>query len=216
MAKLRCESLAERALIPAFVFFFQMLYPFSWVSDRRRTTAAAAGGCMLVRREALQAGGGVEAIRGSPYRRLRHGAPSKETGADTPQPQRARDQHPTLFDNGRNSADGRSFRLRPASLFAAAAGGRLGRPDFRFRRSGARGAFRSRRRTDFRASGLGHHGGRFSADAPVLRTFAAVGTDPAGDRARLHGFHVGIRLSIRAGTGRLWKGRVQARATEAP
>ncbi|MGO9741314.1 MAG: glycosyltransferase [Roseiarcus sp.] len=65
MAKLRCKSFAERALIPGFVFFFQMLYPFSWVSDRHRTTAAAAGGCMLVSRAALQAAGGVEAIRGA-------------------------------------------------------------------------------------------------------------------------------------------------------
>ena len=65
MAKLRCESLPERALIPAFIFFFQMLYPFAWVSDRRRTTAAAAGGCMLVRRDALRAAGGLEVIRGS-------------------------------------------------------------------------------------------------------------------------------------------------------
>jgi len=65
MAKLRCESLPERALIPAFIFFFQMLYPFSWVSDRRRKTAAAAGGCMLVRRDALRAAGGIEAIRGA-------------------------------------------------------------------------------------------------------------------------------------------------------
>ena len=65
MAKLRCESLAERALIPAFIFFFQMLYPFSWVNDRHRTTAAAAGGCMLVRCDALQAAGGVKAIRGA-------------------------------------------------------------------------------------------------------------------------------------------------------
>jgi len=65
MAKLRCESLAERALIPAFILFFQMLYPFAWVGDRGNATAAAAGGCMLARRDALEAAGGVEAIRGS-------------------------------------------------------------------------------------------------------------------------------------------------------
>src|SRR5262249_32582353 len=53
MVKLRCKSFAERMLVPAFVFFFQMLYPFAWVNDLRRATAAAAGGCMLVRREAL-------------------------------------------------------------------------------------------------------------------------------------------------------------------
>jgi hopene-associated glycosyltransferase HpnB len=45
------------------VFFFDMLYPFAWVGDPRRATAAAAGGCMLVRREALEAAGGVAAIR---------------------------------------------------------------------------------------------------------------------------------------------------------
>ena len=63
MVKLRCDSAAERWLAPAFVFFFQMLYPFAWVNDPRRTTAAAAGGCMLVRREALHAAGGLEAVR---------------------------------------------------------------------------------------------------------------------------------------------------------
>jgi len=65
MVKLRCEHWPERALIPAFVYFFQMLYPFSWVNRRDSGTAAAAGGCMLVRREALLAAGGVEAVRGS-------------------------------------------------------------------------------------------------------------------------------------------------------
>ena len=65
MAKLRCESFAERALVPAFVFFFRMLYPFSWVSDPKRITAAAAGGCMLVRRDALHMAGGIAAIRGA-------------------------------------------------------------------------------------------------------------------------------------------------------
>ena len=63
MVKLRCESAAERCLAPAFVFFFQMLYPFAWVNEPRRTTAAAAGGCMLVRREPLHAAGGLEAVR---------------------------------------------------------------------------------------------------------------------------------------------------------
>jgi hopene-associated glycosyltransferase HpnB len=65
MARLRCESFAERAFVPAFIFFFQMLYPFAWVNDRGRKLAAAAGGCMLVRRDALAAAGGIEAIRGT-------------------------------------------------------------------------------------------------------------------------------------------------------
>jgi hopene-associated glycosyltransferase HpnB len=65
MARLACESFPERFAIPAFVFFFQMLYPFAWVGDAKRRTAAAAGGCMLVRREALAAAGGIAAIRGA-------------------------------------------------------------------------------------------------------------------------------------------------------
>jgi hopene-associated glycosyltransferase HpnB len=63
MAKLRCENLAERALIPAFIFFFQMLFPFAWVNRADRRTAAAAGGCMLIRRRDLQAVGGIASIR---------------------------------------------------------------------------------------------------------------------------------------------------------
>jgi hopene-associated glycosyltransferase HpnB len=65
MVKLRCESTAERSLIPAFIFFFQMLYPFSWVNRADRATAAAAGGCILVHAETLQDIGGIEAIRDS-------------------------------------------------------------------------------------------------------------------------------------------------------
>jgi len=62
MAKLRCDSFAERMLIPAFVFFFQMLYPFGLV-NRATGLGGAAGGCMLVRRESLEAAGGIAAIR---------------------------------------------------------------------------------------------------------------------------------------------------------
>jgi hopene-associated glycosyltransferase HpnB len=65
MVQLRCVSLAERYLVPAFVYFFAMLYPFAWVNDPNRRTAAAAGGCMLVRPEALDRAGGIAAIRGA-------------------------------------------------------------------------------------------------------------------------------------------------------
>lgn len=63
MARLHCSGAAERALIPAFVYFFALLYPFARVNDRRDRMAAAAGGCVLVRRETLAAAGGIAAIR---------------------------------------------------------------------------------------------------------------------------------------------------------
>ena len=63
MVKLHCESFAERLAIPAFVFFFQMLYPFVWVNRRQSSVAAAAGGCMLVRADILCKAGGMDAIR---------------------------------------------------------------------------------------------------------------------------------------------------------
>jgi len=63
MVKLHCRSFAEHLLIPAFVFFFFLLYPPNWIRDRRRSTAGAAGGCMLIRPEALERAGGIAAIR---------------------------------------------------------------------------------------------------------------------------------------------------------
>ncbi len=64
MVKLRCSTAAERALVPAFVFFFFMLYPPAWIANRRYKTAGAAGGCMLIRRPALERIGGIASIRG--------------------------------------------------------------------------------------------------------------------------------------------------------
>jgi hopene-associated glycosyltransferase HpnB len=63
MVRLHCSSFAERALIPAFVYFFQMLYPFAKVNDPRSAVAAAAGGTVLIRRETLERSGGIAAIR---------------------------------------------------------------------------------------------------------------------------------------------------------
>jgi hopene-associated glycosyltransferase HpnB len=64
MVKLRCRTLAERALIPAFVFFFFKLYPPAWTARRDRRTAGAAGGCILLRASALARIGGIASIRG--------------------------------------------------------------------------------------------------------------------------------------------------------
>jgi hopene-associated glycosyltransferase HpnB len=63
MVRLSCKSLAEHFLIPAFVFFFDMLFPFGAVNNPHAPVAAAAGGCMLVRREALEKAGGLDVIR---------------------------------------------------------------------------------------------------------------------------------------------------------
>jgi hopene-associated glycosyltransferase HpnB len=65
MVKLSCESVPEKLLVPAFVYFFFMLYPPAWIRNARRSTAGAAGGCMLVRAETLERAGGLEAIRGA-------------------------------------------------------------------------------------------------------------------------------------------------------
>jgi hopene-associated glycosyltransferase HpnB len=64
MVRLNCATLAERALIPAFVFFFQMLYPFDWVADPAKRTAGAAGGTMLVSQAAMDRIEGVSRFRG--------------------------------------------------------------------------------------------------------------------------------------------------------
>ncbi|MDE2608027.1 MAG: glycosyltransferase [Burkholderiales bacterium] len=81
MARLRCDAWFERALIPAFVLFFQMLYPFAWVNRRRHPMAAAAGGCMLVRRDALETAGGIQMIRDEIIDDCSLGALMKKQGA---------------------------------------------------------------------------------------------------------------------------------------
>jgi hopene-associated glycosyltransferase HpnB len=63
MVKLRQDTLAEKALIPAFVFFFLMLYPPAWIARADRRIAGAAGGCILIRPAALESIGGLPAIR---------------------------------------------------------------------------------------------------------------------------------------------------------
>jgi hopene-associated glycosyltransferase HpnB len=63
MARLRTETTWERLIVPAFVYFFALLYPFRWSNRPSARTAAAAGGCVLVHRHALERAGGLAAIR---------------------------------------------------------------------------------------------------------------------------------------------------------
>ena len=63
MVKLHCQSVAEKLLIPAFVYFFFKLYPPAWIANPRRSQAGAAGGCILIRPAALEKAGGIAAIR---------------------------------------------------------------------------------------------------------------------------------------------------------
>jgi hopene-associated glycosyltransferase HpnB len=63
MVLLRCQSFWEKLLIPAFVFFFQKLYPFAWVNNPQKSLAAAAGGCILISNQALQEIGGIATIK---------------------------------------------------------------------------------------------------------------------------------------------------------
>lgn len=80
MVRLHCKSAWEMLLIPAFVYFFQQLYPFPRVNDPRSRTAGAAGGCMLVRTSKLKEVGGIESIRGEVIDDCALGAAIKSRG----------------------------------------------------------------------------------------------------------------------------------------
>ena len=90
MVRLNCTSLAERALVPAFVYFFQMLYPFARVNDPRSPVAAAAGGTILIRREALERIGGIAVDQEHAHRRCCSGEGGQSGRAHLPRPFRAR------------------------------------------------------------------------------------------------------------------------------
>jgi hypothetical protein len=126
MARLRCESPAERWLIPAFIFFFQMLYPFRWSNDPGARTAAAAGGCVLLDRTAFERAGGLAPIRGALIddcalaRRLKAVGPIW-TGLSAPDDRRGASPgglnrpRPTAPDDRRGASPGGLNRPRPTS-----------------------------------------------------------------------------------------------------
>ena len=83
MARLRADGFWEKVVIPAFVFFFQLLFPFRRVSMPDSRVAAAAGGCVLLRRSVLQNAGGLAVIRGEIIDDVALAKAIKGTGART-------------------------------------------------------------------------------------------------------------------------------------
>jgi len=65
MAELSMQTLWEKVLSPAFIFFFKLLYPFAVGNDPRSRLGVAAGGCVLIRADKLEAIGGFSALRTS-------------------------------------------------------------------------------------------------------------------------------------------------------
>jgi hopene-associated glycosyltransferase HpnB len=63
MVELSMQGFWERLLLPAFVYFFKLLYPFRLANSRSHAVAAAAGGCILVETRALEDIGGFESLR---------------------------------------------------------------------------------------------------------------------------------------------------------
>ena len=111
-------------MIPAFVFFFQMLYPFALGERSGRSNApAAAGGCMLVRREALAAAGGIAAIRSALIDDCALGAADEGARADLARPDRPRPlsirPYPGLGDIRRMVARSAYAQLRYSPLLLA-------------------------------------------------------------------------------------------------
>ena len=210
MVKLRCESTAERCLAPAFVFFFQMLYPFAWVNDPRRTTAAAAGGCMLVQRGALHAAGGLEAVRSALIDDCALGALMKRQGPiwlGLTEEVHSLRAYPTFADFGRMVARSAFAELRYSRLrLAAAIGGMalvyVAPPLFAiFARGGAQ-----------MAGGL-TWAMMALAMAPTLRLYRrpfASGLALPAVAAAYVAFTLDSALQYWRGRGGYWKGRIQA------
>ncbi len=196
MVALNCESTAERLLVPAFVFFFQMLYPFARTADPGSRSAAAAGGTVLLRAEALRAAGGLEAMRGAliddvtlagRLKRLRGAG-----GADLARALAAGALGAAVSARGGRVAHGGAHRLRAASLLAGAARGDGGGHGAGLGGAAAAGAARAGARAVARARELG--GGRpvLPSDAAALPAVAAVGAAAAGGGRVLHRRHGGL------------------------
>ncbi len=204
MVALRCESFAERALVPAFVYFFQLLFPFAAVNDPRRPIAAAAGGSMLVRRAALERAGGIAAIKGALIDDVALARAIKRGGPDLARAFAAGAEPAGLSRGRRNLADDRAHGFCPAPFFSGLARGDGGRDGDCFHRPAGDGAARRGHGTVGGGRGLGARGPELRPDAAAVRAVAGVGAGPAGDRRLLPRRHRGLGdRSLARARGRL-------------
>ena len=202
MVKLRCESRAERWLIPAFVFFFQMLYPFAWVEDPHRSTAAAAGGCMLVDRRSLAEAGELAAIRGALIDDCALAAMMKRQGRiwlGLTQEAFSLRAYPAFADVGRMIARSAFAELRFSALRLAVVVAAMGlvflAPPLLVVCSRGRAAGLGRGR-------LGDHGARLRADAAVLWRARPPRPGSPRDRRRLYSVYHSVSGAVLDRTGR--------------
>ncbi len=215
MVKLRCESPAERWLVPAFIFFFQMLYPFAWVNDPRRRLAAAAGGCMLVHRQSLADAGGLAALRGALIDDCALAAVMKRRGPiwlGLTQCALSLRTYPSFADFGRMVARSAFAELRfsPLRLIVAMAAMELV-----FLAPPALAVFSRGASQTFGAAAWAIMTFTF---APTLRLYGRPvlsGLALPGTAAAYMLFTVQSAAQYWTGRGGLWKGRVQARMPKA-
>ena len=193
--------------MPAFVFFFQLLYPFAWVNDPLRATAAAAGGTILIRTRALRADRRGAAVRGALIDDVALAAAVKRGGRDLAGPCRPGAfgaPYPTAADIWRMVARTAYVQLRfsPLLLLATTLGddsdisgaARMPRCSVMALRVGS-------------AGWPGAHGGCVSADLAPVRPVRPLGAVAAAVAAFYMAATIGSAVNHHLGRGVAWKGR---------
>ena len=201
-ARWRCENLPERVHIPAFIYYFEMLYPFAWVNRPDHPMAGAAGGCMLVRADALRAAGGIDVIRDALIDDCALAGAMKKQGPIwlglTDRVVSIR-PYTTWGDIRRMVARSAYAQLNysPLQLIGCVAGLILTYlvPPFD-------GAVRHRLGANLRLRGLAADGDVVPADPALLPALALVGGGAARYHVPLHALHIGFRLPICRRKGR--------------